>query len=46
MKHRKETQEYNSDVFKQTDLDNNGYLDWKDYIGMVKISHLNYNTVM
>ena len=36
MKHRKETLEYNTDVFKHTDLDSNGYLEWEEYIGMVR----------
>ena len=35
MKHRKETQEYNTDVFKYSDTDGNGYLDWEEYIKMV-----------
>ena len=36
MKHRKETQEYNTDVFKHSDTDNNGYLEWAEYVGMVR----------
>ena len=35
MKHRKETQEYNTGVFKHSDTDGNGYLEWEEYIKMV-----------
>ena len=36
MKHRQETQEYNTDFFKLTDLNNNGYLEWEEYDGIVR----------
>ena len=42
MKHRKETQEYNSDIFKHTDTDNNGYLEWEEYVKMVRERELYY----
>ena len=37
MKHRRDSQEYNANNFKHTDLDQNGYVDWEEYITPVGI---------
>ncbi|XP_065909737.1 45 kDa calcium-binding protein-like [Dysidea avara] len=36
MKHRRDSQEYNANNFKHTDLDHNGYVEWEEYIRPIK----------
>jgi len=46
MKHRKESQEYNANDFKYTDLDHDGYVEWEEYERPVSVRLVcTYNSI-